>query len=372
MKLTCNKEDLLKVAGSVEGIVRNKLNFTHLSNILLTAEENQLSIRANNSEISQVATIEAEIVSPGEIVITQFRLVNLLRSFPDGKMTLEVDDNNVIHITPTETKRKLQAALLGFPADDFPPLVDFPVGPYYVIEKSYLKKMIQKVAFAVSSQPTRYALHGVLFDLQKNQLALVATDTRKLSLFKTILPSEKEENLGVIIPSEVLLHIQKNLSDEGPVNFMIEKNQIFFKFGNLKIASNLINGEFPKYQMLLPKTHDFSLSARTSDIMNAISASNSILSVYQPPKIIWKLSPGKLEIFSQESNYNEVSENLDVEYNGKEMKFGFNARMLLDVIHNIDTDEVVFEFNSETAPVIIKEMGRNESTYVVMPVKLSN
>lgn len=370
MQLLCNKEDLLKAISAVEGIVRSKLNFSHLSNILLETEDGRLVLKATNGELSQVAFVDAEIEVPGEIVITQSKLANLLRNLPNGKLHIKVNDENVMLIKPTETKRSVKVTLLGIPADDYPKMKPFPKGPYYVLEKSFLKKMISKVVFAVSSQATRYALHGVFFELNKSQLVLVATDTRKMSVFKTVLPSDHEEKIGIILPQETLTHLQRNLLDEGPVNFMVDNNQIYFKFDQMRLSSSLINGEFPKYEMLLPKTSEATMSAKTADIINATNLGSSILDQSQTPKLVWKISKGKLHIYSQESNYNKVDENLEVEFEGPEIEIGLNAKMLLEILRNIDTDEVVFQFNNETSPVIIKEKGRNESTYVVMPVKL--
>lgn len=371
MKILCSTEKLLKTVSSVDTIVKSKLSFSSLSNILLETREDKLFIQASNGEISQSVTIDAEIKRPGKIVLTHSKLANLLRQFPNGDIIIDIDEQNIVHLSPAKAERKLKANLLGISSDNFPTLPKFPTKEFYVLEKSYLKKMINKVIFAVSSQPTRYALHGIFFELINNQLTMVATDTRKMALFKSLLPSDKNENYGIILPHGTLAHLQKVLNDDGPINFAIDNHQIFFKFDNFEISSSLINGEFPKYQMLLPQTYESTLIANTKVIINAISAANSILENLQAPKIIWKIKKNEVTLYSKEDNYNEVNESIEVDFQGNEMEIGFNANMLLEVIRNINTVEVEINFNHETAPIIIKEKGNDELTYVVMPVKLS-
>jgi DNA polymerase-3 subunit beta len=371
MEILCDKEKLLKGIISVETIVKSKLSFSHLSNILLVAEDDQFSLKVSNGEISQVANIDVEVIKPGKIVLTQSKLYNLLRQFPNGKISLSLNNKNVVKIIPTSNERDLECFLLGISPDDFPTLIDFPQTDFYVLEKSYLRKMINKVIFAVSSQPTRYALHGVFLEFDQNQITLVATDTRIMSLFKTSLTSDKNEKIGVILPYNTLLHLKKNLLDDGPVNFVIKNNQIFFKFDNYRINSSLINGEFPNYKILLPENNEKILIAKTQELINALSTSNSILDDLQAPKIIWKIKSDQLNIFSQENNYNQVNENINVVYQGDDMEIGFNSKMLLEIIGYIDTEEVEFNFKHETAPVLIKEKGRSESIFLIMPIKLN-
>lgn len=372
MEFICTRENLFKAISSVESIVKSKLSFSpHLSNILLEVTD-KIVIKATNGEMAQETSLEGTVQKGGRISIPYSRLSKIIRRIPDVDLTLTLGEDNILKIIPLNSNRKFNIEIFGIPGDDFLNIPAFPVdSKSIVLDKLYFKKMIQKVIFAASSEATRYAIHGVLMELKNQEITLVATDTRKMALFKTVLPDPNQLEESLLLPQELLSHLQKLFLTEGPVSIMIAEHQIFFKFEEHQISSSLVNGEFPKYEMFIPQNNAHSFSATTTELLNALGLGQAVYDESPIPRVVFELKPGELHLFSQEKDYNRVDEVIPIQYQDEEYRVGFNVQMISDILKQIETEKVEIYFNGEISPFVIKENNRKDSTYIIMPVKIS-
>ena len=373
MKFICERNFFLKVVSATDTIVKGKMTFSNFANLLVRAKQNKITISASNSDLAQIASMDGEVEKEGEITISQQRLFNLLRQIPEGKVVFHADANNLIEIKPLESKRKLHTKLLGIPADDFPEIATYPSGIKSIaLDKSFFKKMIQKVSFTVATHATKYALNGILLEFKEGKINLVASDSRRLAVFSTLVPDLSKENERIILSSDLLAHLQKLFVLDGSLSFGYREGKIYFKFDEFMINANLINGEYPNYELFLPQTHEYSFSCHTNEVLRAINLATALMEGDPTHKLIFTLSKNELEVSSKVTDYGEVKEKLVVTYDKEKLRIGLNAKMITEILRQIETEEVDIFFNAVTSPLIIRERNRSEYVYVIMPIKLGD
>ncbi len=374
MNFICEKKLLLKVVSSTDMIVKSKMSFSNFANLLIAAENNSIAITANNGDLSQKAFLQGEVTEPGEITLSQQRLLNILRQLPDGEVVFNCNQENLIEIKPVQSKRKMDTKLLGLPANDFPIMEPYPDNAKSIaLDKSHFKKMIQKVAFAVAAHPTKYALNGILLELKEGKINLVASDSRRLAVFNTIISSPDKQSERIILAPELLNHLQRLFILDGSLTFCYQKEKIYFKFDEFVVSSNLINGEYPNYEMFFPQTHQYQVGANTADLIAAMNLATALMEGDPTHKIIFTLKKDELEVSAKVENYGEVKEKVGVVFpKEEELKIGLNAKMISEILRQVETEEVDIFFNEVTSPIIVKERNRNEYIYVIMPIKLGD
>ena len=384
MKFVCNKRDFNNVVSHCGSITGGKNNYSILSSILITAGNNKVQIEASNGDMSLATDIDADIEEEGSVAIPQNLLANVLKVYPEGKISLTLNEEDEIYrvfIEPIESKRKINHKIVSFSPEEFPKLPSFPESKNAIsLEAGLLKKMISKVAFAASSHATKYALNGILWEYtkdkeEKKSLNLVASDGRKLALFKQIIDLEqnsgrKVEDFRLILPQLFTNYLQKLLPEKDNVQLLNHDGKVFLKFNQYILSSSLVNGEYPDYQVFLPKEHEYILSSNLEGLKNTIKTASSILQGDSTNKIVWSLKPSELACSSNEETGSGI-ETIEVNYTGREMQIGLNSRMLEEVLGHIEATEVVFQFNSEISPLIVKAKNVEDYLYVVMPIRLN-
>ena len=256
MQIVCSKAELLKGIQIVQSAVSTKSTLPVLSNILIETRTNQLKLAATDLEVGVRCLIKAEVVKEGALTIPAKTFSDFVKTLPD---------NQEIKITTEETGRmdvrsgKTRCVLLGLPKEDFPVFPEFPEENAVSMEAKVFLDMIRKTSFAASTDETRYILNGVYFILDKGTARMVATDGRRLA-FMARPVTEKKMNSAVIIPSKAIREVERLLVTEGlgadMVKVSVTENQVAFKVGETVIISRLIDGHFPNYDQVIPKSAD--------------------------------------------------------------------------------------------------------------------
>ena len=259
MEIKANSSDLLKALNHIHGIVEVRHTLPILSNIVLSAENNELSLSSTNLDIFCSDKIDAEIVNSGEIsvpAITFFEIVKRLPSGSDVILSMGDEDTELI-LKCGRSKFNLSTLR----TEDFPILSDKDLSTNFVISADELSRMIDKTKFAISNEETRYYLNGIFFHKAESNsikfLRAVATDGHRLAQYDIPLPQGAEEITGIIIPKKTVFELRKVLDDaDGDVSVSLNENKIKFSFNNLKIISKVIDGTFPDYTKVIPQNND--------------------------------------------------------------------------------------------------------------------
>ena len=346
MKFVIDKSHLVRELQLVTGVVEKRATLPILSNLLLEAGEGRLQIGASDLEVTIRTGADATVARQGSVTLPAAKLHEIARSLPDSEVTFDLGDRHQMKIECGRTRYRIG----GQPKDDFPsfPKID-PDGGIRLPGKT-LREMIERVAFAITTEDPRYSLNGALLILDGKTVTLVATDGHRLALIsKTMKIAAVKEAIRVIVPRKALAEVSKMTADmEGDEEIVFGQsgNHVYFIVGEHKLTSNVLEGNFPRYENVIPKSCGTSLTLPTDDLMNAVRRVSLLASDRFGRAVRLGLSSGKLELFSK-TEMGEAEESLAVDYDGPEVQIGFNARYLLDFLNVVGSPSVRLELNPQ-------------------------
>ncbi|MDI6641049.1 MAG: DNA polymerase III subunit beta [Elusimicrobiota bacterium] len=380
MQLNCSKENLLQGIQIIETAVSTKTTLPILSNFLLEVEQNKIKLVATDLEIAVRCFIEGKIISTGAITVPAKRFSSIIREIPTEEIQIKVVDNNQIDIRSS----KSHFSLYGTSKEDFPVLPEFVEEKAVAVDCEILKEMLKKTSFAISTDETRYALTGTLVLIGENKIKFVATDGRRLAYIIRDGISAKS-SLQAIVPGKAineLLRILQALparkvpepkamagSEDKKVKISITKNQVAFKVEDIVLISRVIDSEFPNYEQVIPKKHQYRIKINAKELL---SATKQIALLTHDRGGAVKFSYGKqiLRVSAQTQGLGSGEVDLDTDYTGSNLEIAFNPGLIVDLLKNLTEEEVIFEINSPFEACVIKAVGDENYLYVAMPVRI--
>ena len=375
MEFKTNSTDLLKALSHVHGIVEVRHTLPILSNIILNAKENELTLSSTNLDIYCADIITAEVLNSGEISVPAITFFEITKRLPAGSdVLIKMDDSeNEIIINCGRSKFKLST----MKTEDFPIISDSDLSSNFVMSAEELIRMIDKTKFAISNEETRYYLNGIfLHKASKNSihfLRAVATDGHRLAQYDIPLPQGAEEINGIIIPKKTILELRKILDDaNGDINISLNENKIKFSFNNLKIISKVIDGTFPDYTKVIPLNNNKKFQTNNSDLKNAIDrvAAVAINEETKSKAIKLSIEDNKLKLSVQSQSKGSANEEIDINYESETVDIGFNSRYLIDICNEIDGDEIDINLFDSVSPAIILDKADENLFFVLMPMRI--
>lgn len=376
MKLKIEKSDLLNLIGRSQNIVEKRNTMPVLANVLLDGSTQKLKVFATDLEVSLTDEASAEVLEPGRVAVNAKSFFEIVKELPEGKILLEKRENNWLKIS----LGKAVFNIVGISPDEYPIFPTFSTKDFTEVESQILREMIEKTIFSVSTDETRYHLNGVFFEKQQIQGAnvyrMVATDGHRLSLIDR--KSEKKSSQtqhpsgpqGVIIPRKGLHEIRKQLETSGElVQMAIEGSQLILKSGSATLMVRLIEGKYPNYQQLIPQSFRQHIKVKRDDLLSSLKRV-SLLANAKSRGVTLNLSNGRMEITSNNPELGDAREEIEVDYKGGDIKIGFNARYILEVLNSMNDDIVQIELNDQLSPGLMRPHKDNNFTCVVMPMRI--
>lgn len=369
MQLTVSKETLMLALNRAQGIVGKKSTMPILSNILLeTISTDRFTVTATDLDIFAKGEYEGLIDDGGQICVNAKDLFDITKNLPAGNIKIEtVDESNV-----KVTSGKITFKILSTNVDDYPSMPDFGKVEYTPMDTEVLHELIDHTLFSVATDDPRIFLNGVNFEkLEDNKARMVSTDGHRLSLMDREIDENFSLEKAVIIPRKGMVELKKML-EENSENFELAFNASngFFKCEDLLLVMRLIEGDFPDYNMVIPKSSDKAATLDKKDFQDALKRM-SILSADRSFGVRFNFKPGQLIIESSDPEKGEGREVLDIAYDGDEMKIGFNARYFLDATNVLKGESIILELSDELSPCVVKEQETEDYLCVVMPVRIS-
>lgn len=368
MKLEIQKKDLLGLLSRTQNIVEKRNTMPILVNVLLEARDNQLKAYATDLEVSLTDTAPAQIKEQGKVAVSAKNLFEITKELLDGPIQLFKKENNWLEIK----QGKYISKIIGVTAEEYPVFPTYGSENFSKINASEFKFMIDKTIYSVSNDETRYHLNGVYFEkVNDDVITMVATDGHRLSLikkkFKNLSLSEK---VGVIIPKKGLFEIKKLVeSNIDDVLIAVEGSQFILKSGSCVLMIRLIEGKYPNYNQFIPQKFSHRITVKRDAILSSIKKV-SLLANQKSKAILLTFTSDKLEITSNNPELGDAKDELDISYSGTDLKIGFNARYIEDVLKNIEQEEVEFELNDQLSPGVLKAHAKDDYINVVMPMRI--
>ena len=369
MQFSVGKNVLLRELNLLQGIVEKKSTIPILSNVLIeTVNDSTISLVATDLDVSLQTECAAESSRPGSIVLQARKLFEIVRNLPDAEINFAKEDNDWVKVVCASSEFRI----VGQAKEHFPstPKAD---KAGVTIPAAVLHRLINRTVFAITQEESRYALNGALLSFGEGRLQMVATDGHRLALAAVNLDSETGgEAMKVIVPKKALIELAKlTAGAEEDMDLSRDENHLYFEIQNRHLTSRMLAGQFPNYDLVLPKNNDKSISLNADRITQSIKRA-ALMADERSHGIKIDLSNGKLSITSQSADVGEAKEMIPLDYTGDSISIGFNAQYVLDFLGVVGTDEVSFEFKDEQSPALLRPSGEGESDYkyVVMPMRL--
>ncbi len=370
MKFSLPKSQIFASVQNVMNAVPTRTTLPVLSNMLLEGSSSKLKIAATDLDVSVITTLPISSTKKGAITIPARAFYDILRELPECDIEINIAENRM------ELKAERGSyKLSGIPAEEYPKLPAVNLAKEIKISGVDLVGMIKKTIFAVSTDETRPALNGVLWQTSGNHMMMVATDGHRLA--KMSLKNTKLKGLheDVIIPPKALNLLIKLLGDEeGEIGIVFEENSIIFNFGDTVLASRLIEGPYPNFDQVIPKDNDKKMVVN-KEFLNGAVRRMSILANTLTHQVKFSLKKDNLELSSANFDLGgEAKESLPCDYVGEPMDVGYNASYILDVLKQMEGDEVVYELGTPVSAVKIYSPEKKEAEdylCLLMPLRLA-
>lgn len=368
MHIVCSKQELMKGIQTVQSAVSTKNTLPVLSNLLIETKTNQLKLAATDLEVGIRSMVKAEIAQDGALTVPAKTFAEFVRTLPENQeIQLKADDTTRMEVRSGKAK----CVLLSLPKEDFPILPEFPEDKAIQIEAKVLRDMIRKTAYSMSTDETRYVLNGVFFILDKGTAKMVATDGRRLAYISRDI-ADKKASTQVIIPSKTIREIDRLLGADGPgaeqVAISVTENQVAFRVGDTVVISRLIEGHFPNYEQVIPKSSTIKLQFVTKDFLTTTQRA-ALGSGDRGGAVKFSLDKGRLRALGTAQGRVEVEDELPVDYAGAAMDIAFNPGFVLDVLKNMDSSQIVLELSTSLNPGVIRPVGDDQAIAVIMPMR---
>lgn len=380
MKFSCTKENIKQGLSNVAHIAGKNINLPILSNVLIKAVDNNISLVATDLEIGVKTNIRGKVEKKGEFTVQAKLLSDYISLLPNEKIDFELFDNE-LKITCKNYKTKIK----GETTEDYPVIPDVEKKQEFSFDFNDFKKGVSEVIFSAANNETRIELSGVYFEFNEKELILAATDSYRLAEKK--LKSKKiiglDEIKKIIIPTKTLQEVlrfnfsgkNEGVSSENnstDIKIYLSDNQIMFSYDDIELVSRIIEGQYPDYRQIIPNTEQDKtiINFNRYELIQAIKAS-SLFSKNNINDVNLDFPNGqeKAIVSSVSSQSGESTIEVDARVVGKDNGIVLNYKYLLDGLAVLDSENVVLEVIDSSTPCLLKKDGDDKYLYIIMPIK---
>jgi DNA polymerase-3 subunit beta len=372
VKFSCSTKDIAGAVGAASKVVNAHTTVPILSNVLLTATDDSIRVRATDLELTLEHVFPAEITEPGSVTVPAKLFSGYLGNLPAGIMELAG--------TPTRASVKWERSNYDFhalPPDEYPPLPSSQKGASFAIDGKTFREGVNAVIFAASSEEARGAvLMGTLLEIAGDQLTMVATDGYRLAKWQTTLSRGLDEggSAKYIVPSRALSEAARNLGGAEAIEVSAlgpSGNQLAFAAANASIVVRLVDGQYPNYGQVIPAQFDRSVTVNTVSLIAGLRRAE-LVAGDRASMVKMSVSNAQLIITANSDMTGNAYEELEVEQTGDDLTIAFNARYLVEILNHVDSPRIVLEFLGPLSPAAIRptdEAPGNAQMYVLMPLR---
>ena len=385
MKLSCLQENLARGLGVVGRAVASRSTLPITQNVMLSSDQGMLRLSATNLEIAITTWIGAMIEEEGAITVPHRLVTDLVNSLPSDRIDLDLrgpdpDDpdqpaagGSVLHISCGRSRTHIN----GASADDFPPIPQVDSGFATNIDPSVLRQGIGLVAFSAASDESRPVLTGVELKLEESSLVMAAADGFRLAVYTGQLSEPVAEALKVIVPARTMNEIQRLASEQSaPVQVTLspEKGQVMFKLEHVEVVSQLLQGNFPNYDQLIPERYETRAVMELDDLKRATQSAavfardgSNIVRLEMMPQESGE--GGQLKVSARSEEVGDNLDELDIDQlDGEDAKIAFNVRYLMDIVNVLGRGKVALEVTNSSSPGVFRPADSDGYVHVVMPM----
>ena len=367
MKATIERATLLKSLSHVQSVVERRNTIPILSNVLMEArDDGSLRVMATDLDLQVDESVAANVTQAGATTVSAHTLFDIIRKLPEGSQ---------VELSAADGKMQVNAGRSRFnlstlPRDDFPVIAEGDLPTRFELPAATLRQVIDKTKFAISTEETRYYLMGIFLHIADDQLKAAATDGHRLARVTVPKPDGADGMPDVIIPRKCIGELRKLLDEvEGSVEVSLSPTKVRFGLGSAVLTSKLIDGTFPDYNRVIPTANDKLLKLDPKSFMQGVDRVSTIASEKtRAVKMSVDRDKVTLSVTSPENGL--ATEEIPADYGSDQIEIGFNARYLMDILHEIEGDSVEVHLADAAAPTLLRENDKSNALYVLMPMRV--
>ena len=374
MKFKINRDHFSNGLAQVLNVVGSKATMPILSNVLIEADKDHISLATTNLDLGIRCKIKAEVKEAGAITLPVKRLATIVRELPSIDVSIETTPNHQAKITSGGSVFKI----MGMGKEEFPPMPEFADEKAVALEQEELATMLKSVSYAQSSDETRYILNGVYFSFKDDKLTLVATDGRRLALTSKELTTPEGAG-SIILPAKTVSELVRMLDKGTKVRLAVSEKRSAFQIGTDKVGDNglidniylfskVVDGNYPNYNQVVPKETHQRIKLERELFLQCVHRA-ALVTSEKSNSVKLKLSNNLLEITASSPDFGDAHESMAIEYSGPELQVAFNPQFVIDPLRALNKDQVFFELKDEVSPGVFKTL--ENFLCVIMPVRLS-
>ena len=371
MKINIQSQTFRDGLNKVLTVIDKKNSRPILTNCLINAYENHIELIATDLEVMAKIKIPANVTEKGNFCINTKNIFEIVRELPDAEMVMDINqESNLLNISC----KQINYSLLITNAEDYPQVNFQNSGESFNLKSEDVLKIINKTSHSVSTDETRINLNGIFIQKLDSKLRAVAIDGHRLALLDIHNFDSQNQSLvdGVIIPKKGITELKKIAESDLEANLQISLDDSFMYINsgeNYYLSIRLIAREYPKYQTVIPSKTVNSMTIERNALYDAVKRIR-ILSNEKTNGIKTILTKNQLTISANHPSLGHATEILPVSYEGDDIEIGFNAKYMLDSLHVLDVAEIIYEFNNELSPVIMRSDEEPDFLGIIMPLKL--
>jgi DNA polymerase-3 subunit beta len=372
MKFKTNRDHFANGLAQVLNVVGSKATMPILSNVLIEAEKDHLSLTTTNLDLGIRVKIKAEVKETGAVTLPVKRLASIVRELPNSDVAVDASPNHQVKLSSGGSTFRI----MGIAKEEFPPLPEFGDEKAHTLEQAELLGMLKSVAYAQSADETRYTLNGVYFSFKEGKLTLVATDGRRLALVSKEMDIPASGAGAVILPAKTVSELMRLLDKGEKVKINFNDRRCAFQIGADKdegglvdsayLYSKVVEGAYPNYQQVVPKETHQRIKLERELLLQCVHRAALVCSE-KSNSVRIKLTSNLLEITAQSPDFGEAHESMAIGYSGPDLQVAFNPAFIIDPLRALTKDEVFLELKDEVSPGVFKTL--ENFLCVIMPMR---
>ena len=366
MKLSIDRDELLRGLGHIQAVVERRGTLPILSNVLIEAASDGITMSATDLEVGVVSKHTAQVTTPGAITLGARKLHDLVRELDDGEVRIATEDTARVGIECGPSK----IALLSISPEEYPTLPSADGVAFAEIEASLIGEMIDNTLYAASTDEARYNLNGVYMEVSEGKLVLVATNGHRLAKIARTPPTKLDFlEKGITVPRKGVAEIRKLCDEtEGVVEIGLGDGFLLVRTDRLLLSCRLIDGDFPDYHQVIPKGHQIRIMVERERLLHAVRRL-AIVAHERSGGFQLVLEDGSLQLSASNPDLGEAREEIPTEYTGDRFETGFNARYVLDTLGALVAKEVALELSDELSAAKLRPADDADQVSIIMPMR---
>ena len=367
MHIRVERDVFVDALAPVQGVVEAKKTLPILSHVLIEAASTGIALFGTDLDVGLQTRCEGEVVQPGAVAVSAKKLYEIARELPQAPVEFCVDPELHVDISCQRSTFRMK----GLPREEFPALPKVTGENQIVLSRRLFRDMLRKTLFAVSSDQTRYALTGVLFQVLPRHISMVGTDGHRLALIRVPRPDDTgTSTLEALIPRKAMTEVPKiSRTEDGETRVWLAENQFVLQQDSTTMVARLIDGQFPNYEQVVPPSVAGQIGLAVEELRGALRRTSAISGERTNPTE-FEFQDGKARISCINVDLGEAHEEISAEYSGAGLRVGFNARYVLDFLAAVESERVSLQIGDPLSPAVFRMADDDTYSCVIMPMRI--